>query len=156
VEKAYRKKVGNYDRLRADLKRRYPKQEVEQATIVVGATGVFHKRSQVEFAKATRLGKKDLARWQMNDVDMALNGSYQLSHESMEKIKFNLEHPPAKEVIEELEKHESDLIPDATPVVVPYLIYKDQRRAVEILPDTPEDMLEMIIAALWDNRRKSS
>jgi hypothetical protein len=85
---------------------------VEQATIVVGATGVFHKRSQIEFAKATRLGKKDLARWQRNIVDMALNGSYQLSHESMKRIKFNREHPPAKEVIEELEKHESDLMPD--------------------------------------------
>jgi hypothetical protein len=43
---------------------------------------------------------------------MALNGSYQLFHESMEKIKYNQEHPPAKEVIEELEKHESDLMPD--------------------------------------------
>jgi hypothetical protein len=75
LEKAYRKKVGKYDRLRADLKRPYPKQEVEQATIVVGATGVFHKKSQVEFAKATRLGKKELARWQRNVVDMALNGS---------------------------------------------------------------------------------
>jgi hypothetical protein len=43
---------------------------------------------------------------------MALNGSYQLFHESMEKIKYNREHPPAKKAIEELEKHESDLMPD--------------------------------------------
>jgi hypothetical protein len=90
--------VGKYDRLGTDLKRRYPKQEVEQATIVVGATGIFHKRCQIEFAKANRLGKKDLARWQRNVVDMALNGSYQLFHESMEKIKFNREHPLRKKL----------------------------------------------------------
>jgi hypothetical protein len=60
--RAFRKKVGKYDILRADLKREYPNKEVEQAMIVVGATGVFHKRSQLEFARATRLQKKDLAR----------------------------------------------------------------------------------------------
>jgi hypothetical protein len=38
LEKAYRKKVGKYNILRQDLKREYPNQEVEQATIVVGAT----------------------------------------------------------------------------------------------------------------------
>jgi hypothetical protein len=47
LEKAHRKKVGKYGILRADLKREYPNQEVEQATIVVGATGVLHKKSQV-------------------------------------------------------------------------------------------------------------
>jgi hypothetical protein len=36
---------------------------------------------------------------------------------------------------------------DSMPVVIPYLGYKDQRRAVEILPDTPQEMLEMISAA---------
>jgi hypothetical protein len=55
LEKAYRKKVGKYDVLRADLAREYPNQEVEQSTIVVGATGMFHKRSQLEFARVTRL-----------------------------------------------------------------------------------------------------
>jgi hypothetical protein len=46
LEKAYRKKVEKYDILRQDLKREYPDQEVEQVTIVVGATGVFHRRSK--------------------------------------------------------------------------------------------------------------
>jgi hypothetical protein len=32
-----------YDVLRNELKREYPNQEVEQATIVVGATRVFHE-----------------------------------------------------------------------------------------------------------------
>jgi hypothetical protein len=43
---------------------------------------------------------------------------------------------------------------DSMPVVVPYLVYKDQRRAVEILPDTPQDMLEMISAAHMDQPTK--
>jgi hypothetical protein len=55
---------------------------------VVGATGVFHKKSQLEFAKATRLQKKDLARWQRNMVDMAIHDSCQIFHESMEKANF--------------------------------------------------------------------
>jgi hypothetical protein len=62
LEKAYQKKVTKYDVLRQELKKEYPNQEVEQATIVVGATGVFHGRSQLEFAKATRSEKKDLGR----------------------------------------------------------------------------------------------
>jgi hypothetical protein len=37
--------------LRQELKKEYPNQEVEQATIAVGATGVFHARSRIEFAK---------------------------------------------------------------------------------------------------------
>jgi hypothetical protein len=89
LEKAYRKKVAKHGILRADLKREYPNQEVDQATIVVGGTGVFHKGSQLEFAMATRLQKKDLSRWQRNVVDMEIHGSYQLFHESMEKAKFN-------------------------------------------------------------------
>jgi hypothetical protein len=60
LEKAYRKKVDKYDVLRADFKRDYPNQEVEEATIVVGATGVFHKRFQIEFAESTCLGKQGL------------------------------------------------------------------------------------------------
>jgi hypothetical protein len=37
--------------------------------------------------------------------------------------------------------------PGSTPVVVPYLIHKEQRRAVEIMPDTPQEMLKQIAAA---------
>jgi hypothetical protein len=44
--------------------------------------------------------------------------------------------------------------PGSVPVVVPYLIHKDQRRAVEIMPDTPMDMLEQIAAAHMDSQRK--
>jgi hypothetical protein len=95
------------------LKREYPNQEVEQTTIVVGATGVFHKRSQLEFARATRLQKKDLVRWQRNVVDMAIHGSYQIFHESMEKAKFNQTNPPPPEAVEIIEQHEVDLSPDA-------------------------------------------
>jgi hypothetical protein len=113
LEKAYRTKVGESDVLLADLKREYPRQEVGQATIVVGATDVFHKKSQLELSKATRLQKKDLARWQRNVVDMGIHGSYQILHKSMEKAKFNQANPPPPEAVEILEEHEIDLSPDA-------------------------------------------
>jgi hypothetical protein len=113
LEKAYRKKVGKYDFLRQELKKEYPQQEVEQATIVVLTAAVLHKKSQIEFAKATRLAKKDLARWQRNVVDIAIHGSYQVFHESIEKTKFNQKCPPTKEVLEILGEHVIDLIPDA-------------------------------------------
>jgi hypothetical protein len=58
---------------------------VEQATIVVGATCVFHKRSHVEFAKVTRVQKKELARWQKHAVDMAIRGSYEVLVESRKR-----------------------------------------------------------------------
>jgi hypothetical protein len=61
LEKAYRKMVNRYDVLRQELKKEYRNQEVEPAIIVVGATGVLHKPSQIEFPKATRLQKRDLA-----------------------------------------------------------------------------------------------
>jgi hypothetical protein len=69
LEKAHRKKVGNYGTLCQEA---HPDRKIEQTIIVVGATGVFHKRSQIEFAKATRSEGKDLARWQQNAVDMAI------------------------------------------------------------------------------------
>jgi hypothetical protein len=69
LAKAYRQKVSKYDVLQHEAKKEYPNKEVEQATIVVGATCVFHKRSQVEFAKATRSQNNDLARWKRNMVD---------------------------------------------------------------------------------------
>jgi hypothetical protein len=95
------------------LRKEYPNQEVEQVTIVVGATSVFHKWSQIEYVKATRLQKNDLARWQRNVVGVALHGSYQIFHESMEKAKCNKKLPPTAEITASLEEHEVDLMPDA-------------------------------------------
>jgi hypothetical protein len=69
--------------------------------------------AQLEFAKATRLKKKELARWQRNVVDMAIHGSYQIFHESMEKSKYNQTNPPTPEVVTILGEHEVDLTPDA-------------------------------------------
>jgi hypothetical protein len=78
LEKSYRKKVGRYDILRQEFSHTYPNQKVDQTTIVVRATGVFHKKSQVESTKAIPLEGKDLARWQRNAVDMAIQGSYEI------------------------------------------------------------------------------
>jgi hypothetical protein len=111
LQKAYRKKVGKYDPLIAEPEKVYPNQKVEQATIVFGATGVFHKRSQVEFAKATRLQKKELARYQRNALDMAIQGSYQIFVGRMKCAKHNRDHPPQPEEIAILEEHEVDPMP---------------------------------------------
>jgi hypothetical protein len=62
LEKAYRKMAGKYDQLRQELAEAHLEPKIEQATIVSGANGVFHKRSQVESAKATRLKGKDSVR----------------------------------------------------------------------------------------------
>jgi hypothetical protein len=112
LEKAYRKNLNKDDVLRQELKKEYPHQEVEQGTIMVGATAVFHMRSQIEFAKATRLQKKDLARWQRNAVDMDLHSSYQTFHESIEKAKHNQKFSPTAEIIAALAEHEIDLVSD--------------------------------------------
>jgi hypothetical protein len=150
LEKAYRKKAGKYDVLRADLAREYPNQEVEQTAIVVGATGVFHKRSQLEFARVarvTRLQKKDLARWQRNVVDMAIHGSYQIFHESMEKAKFNQKNPPPPEVVEIIEM---DLEPDADeePVRIGTELDLDELTAIE----TYQASVQAREAALMEGR----
>jgi hypothetical protein len=113
LEKAYQKRVAKYDVLRNEPKKEYPHQGVEQATIVVDATGVFHKRAQIEFVKATRLQKKDLARFQRNVVDMAIHWSYQSFHKSMEKARYNKQFHPTPEIIAELEKLVVDLMLDA-------------------------------------------
>jgi hypothetical protein len=59
------------------------------------------------------LEKKDLARWQRTVVDMAIHGSYQIFHESMEKTKYNQTHPATAEVLDTLAEHEVDPMPDA-------------------------------------------
>jgi hypothetical protein len=150
LEKAFRKKVGKYDILRADLKREYQNQEVEQTTIVVGATGVFHKRSQLEFARATRLQKKNLARWHCNVVDMAIHGSYQIFHESMERAKFNQTNPPPPEAVEILEQHEAGLSPDADedPVQMGMEMDLDELMAIE----TYQASIQAREAAMMDGR----
>jgi hypothetical protein len=55
LEKAYKNKVGMYDQLRRKISEACLGMEVTQSTIVVGATGVFRKRSQAEFARVTKL-----------------------------------------------------------------------------------------------------
>jgi hypothetical protein len=59
------------------------------------------------------LQQKDLARWQRNMVDMALRGSCQIFHESMEKATYNKQFPPTAEVIAMIEEHEVDFMPGA-------------------------------------------
>jgi hypothetical protein len=97
--KACRKKLGKYEPLIAELKRVYPGQKVDQGTIALRATGVFHKRSQVEFAKATRLEKKELPRYRRNAVDMALQGSCQVFTESIERAEHRRQHPTQLEAV---------------------------------------------------------
>jgi hypothetical protein len=151
LEKAFRKKVGKYDILRADLKREYPNQDVEPATIVVEATGVFHKRSQLEFARATRLQKKDLARWKRNVVDIAIHGSYQIFHEGMEKAKFNQTNPSPPEAVEILEQHEADLSPDADedPIQMGMEMHLDELTEIE----TYQASVQAREAAMMDGRQ---
>jgi hypothetical protein len=118
LKKAYRKNVGKSERPIVKIERVCPNQTVEQSTIVIGATGVFHKQSQVEFAKATRLQKKQLARYQRNPVDMAIQGWYQVFVESMERAKHHRDNPPKLEEISILAEHGIDLAPgeDEDPV----------------------------------------
>jgi hypothetical protein len=79
---------------------------------VVDAIGVLHKRSEMEFAKATRSQKKDLARCWRNVVGIALHGSYQIFHESMKKTRYNRTNPPIAEVLADIERQETDRMPD--------------------------------------------
>jgi hypothetical protein len=110
LEKSFQKKIGMYDGFQQEIQDSYPDHRVAQAIIVVSTLGVFHKLSQIEFEKRTRLKWKDLARRQRNVVDMALRGSYNIGTESMEKWKFNREHSPHKEKLAILDAHEVDLL----------------------------------------------
>jgi hypothetical protein len=103
--------INECEPLVTELKKICPDQKVELETIVPGATGVFHERSQVAFAKATRLEKKELARWQRNAVDLAIQGSCQVLIESMEHDKHSREYPPQPDAIAILEENEVDLMP---------------------------------------------
>jgi hypothetical protein len=46
-------------------------------------------------------------------VEMALHGPCQIFHESMEKTKDNQANPPTPKILEEIARHEIDLMPDA-------------------------------------------
>jgi hypothetical protein len=108
LEKAYRKKSGKHDQLRRETSKTYPGKPVTKSTIVVSATGAFMKKSLTTFAKVTKLEGKHLARCGRNVVDAAIRGSDDISMDSMQRVKYNREHPPEKDTIKQIEEHEID------------------------------------------------
>jgi hypothetical protein len=112
LQKAYNKKVGKYDQLRREIAEAYPGRPVNQYTIVVSATGAFMKQSQTEFARATRLQGKQLARFSRDVVDAAIRGSFDIYTDSMSRIQYHREHKVEPEVADLLEKEAFDCAMD--------------------------------------------
>jgi hypothetical protein len=108
LQKAYNKKVGKYDQLRREIAEAYPGRPVNQYTIVVSATGAFMKRSQTEFARATKLQGKQLARFSRDVVDAAIRGSFDIYMDSMSRIQYHREHKVEPEVRNLLEQEAMD------------------------------------------------
>jgi hypothetical protein len=104
LQKAYNKKVGKYDQLRREISKAYPERPVNQFTIVVSATGAFMKQSQTEFARATKLDGKQLARFSRDVVDAAIIGSFDIYTARVVRIKHHREHPPEPAAAQILEK----------------------------------------------------
>jgi hypothetical protein len=81
---------------------------------------------------------------------MAIHGSYQIFHESMEKAKFNQKNPPPPEAVEIIEQHEMDLEPDADeePVHMGTELDLDELTAIE----TYQASVQAREAALMEGR----
>jgi hypothetical protein len=112
LQKAYNKKVGKYDQLRREIAEAYPGRPVNQYTIVVSATGAFMKQSQTEFARATKLQGKQVARFSRDVVDAAIRGSFYIYTDSMSRIQYHREHKVEPEVADLLEKEAFDCVMD--------------------------------------------
>jgi hypothetical protein len=81
---------------------------------------------------------------------MAIHGSYQIFHESMEKAKSNQTNPSPPEAVEILEQYEVDLTPDADedPIQMGMEIDLDELTAIE----TYQASVQAREAALMDRR----
>jgi hypothetical protein len=100
--------VGKYDQLRREISEAYPERPVNQFTIVVSATGAFMKQSQMEFARATKLEGKNLARFSRDVVDAEITWSFGIYTDSIARIKYHRDHPLEPDVIQLLEKEGLD------------------------------------------------
>jgi hypothetical protein len=85
---------------------------VNQYTIVVSATGAFLKQSQTEFARATKLQGRQLARFSRDVVDAAIRGSFDIYTDSMSRIQYHREHKVEPEVKNLLEQEAVDCAMD--------------------------------------------
>jgi hypothetical protein len=74
---AYRKKVGKYQEVLAELERKRPGYQATQTTIIVSPTGAFLRESQEEFAKVSKLPRAKLAVHSRCIVDAAIQGAYE-------------------------------------------------------------------------------
>jgi hypothetical protein len=108
LQKAYNKKVGKYDQLGREISEADSERPVNQFIVVVSATGAFMKQSQTEFARATKLEGKNLARFSREAVDAAIRASFDIYTDSMSRIKYHREHTPEPAVKQLLEKEEFD------------------------------------------------
>jgi hypothetical protein len=138
--------VNKYDQLRREIAEAYPGRPVNQYTIVVSATGAFMKQSQLEFARATKLQGKQLARFSRDVVDAAIRGSFDIYTDSMSRIQYHREHkvePEVKTLLEEeavdcaLEDDEELEQPekrDAEPKVQPGMVEEIEGLDEEISP----------------------
>jgi hypothetical protein len=78
---------------------------VVESTVVISGTGGFMKRSLAEF---TKLEGKHLAQCGRNVVDAVIRGSYDIYMDSMQRVKYNHENPPDKDIIKQIEEHRID------------------------------------------------
>jgi hypothetical protein len=78
---AYRKKVGKYQEVLAELERKRPDYKATQTTIIVSPTGAFLRESQEELAKVSKLPRAKLAVHSRCIVDAAIQGAYEQWHE---------------------------------------------------------------------------
>jgi hypothetical protein len=108
LQKACNKKVGKYDQLRRGIAESYPGRPVNQYAIVVSATGAFMKQSQTEFARATKLQGKQLAKFSRDVVDAAIRGSFDIHTDRMSRIQYHRAHKVEPEVKNLLEQEAMD------------------------------------------------
>jgi hypothetical protein len=108
LEKACKMKVGKYDHLRWEISEAYPTLAVTRSTILVGATRVFMKKSQLEFARVTKLAGTQLARFSWDVVGAALRGSHNIDTDRMARVTHNREYPLEPATATVMEEHEVD------------------------------------------------
>jgi hypothetical protein len=91
---AYKRKVGKYGQLRSEIVEAYPDRPANQFTMVVSAKGAFLKQSQTEFARATKLEGRNLARFSRDVVDASIRGSFDIETDRVARIHYRRAHPP--------------------------------------------------------------